>query len=88
MPNPYKAMREKLSRFNAWETRMESRLSTDERLNRFFLLYDLGRMCDPGVIRRRQEEHLQALITAGKRLRGQAGERHRGSVPSPEAWDR
>jgi len=76
MPNPYEAMRDKLSRFNDWERRMESRLSSDERLNRFLLLYDLGRASDPGVIRRRHEEHLQALIAAGKRLKGQAGEPH------------
>ena len=69
MPNPYEILRQKLSRFNAWEDERLRSASPRTRLARFLLLYELGRSLDPHVIERRQEEHLQALIAGEKRLK-------------------
>lgn len=69
MPNPYEALREKLSRFNQWEAERLKQASPETRLRRFLMLHDLGRSLDRHVIERRREEHLLALVASGKRLK-------------------
>ena len=72
MRNPYKALREKLSRFHAWEAEQLKRTTPQVRFARFLALYDLKRFLARDVIEARHGEHLQALVQCGKRLKAAA----------------
>ena len=69
MPNPYKALREKISRFHAWEAAQLKQTSPEVRLARFLILNDLRRFMARDVIEARQGEHLQTLVQCAKRLK-------------------
>lgn len=80
MLNPYEAMREKLTRFNAWEAEVLRLTGPGLRLDRFLLLHDLGMSYERRVIEKRREEHLQALIACGKRLKQASLRRNKESA--------
>ncbi len=80
MPNPYEAMREKLSRFNTWERERLKGISLETRLRRFLMLHDLGKSCDSSVIEKRHAQHLQSVVACGKRLKNASSRRHREGV--------
>jgi hypothetical protein len=58
-----------MARFNKWETDHCRRLTQEERLKQFFILYGLGKMNRNEVLDKMHEDHLMGLIKTHERLK-------------------
>lgn len=56
-------LREKMSRFNAWELSYAQTLSEEERFRQFLELFELGMSCDSATVERAHREHQLVRIS-------------------------
>jgi len=68
MKEKYQMLRKKMARFNRWEVENCRDLTSEERLEQYFVLYNLGKLHRESVLARIHEEHLMGLIKTNERL--------------------
>lgn len=61
-------LRDKMSRFNAWERSYVKHLSEEEKMRQFLELFELGMSCDSATIERAHREHLEQLVRISRAL--------------------
>ena len=69
MEKKYEILRAKMARFNEWETENYRSLTLEERLQQFFVLYNLGKLHHDEVLNRIHEDHLMGLVKTNERLK-------------------
>jgi hypothetical protein len=69
MDKKYDILRKKMANFNIWEAENLKGLSTANRLEQFFALYELGQMHDHDTLNKMHQSHLNGIIKTGEKLR-------------------
>ena len=66
--NDIHKLRQKMSRFNAWERSYVKTLSEEERFRQFVELFELGMSCDSATVEKAHREHLEQLVRISRAL--------------------
>ena len=69
MKEKYQMLRKKMARFNEWETNNYRGITLEERLQQFFVLYNLGKLNHDEVLNKIHEDHLMGLVKTNERLK-------------------
>lgn len=67
-------LREKMSRFNAWELSYVKTLSEEERFRQFVELFELAMSTDAATVERAHREHLEQLARISRAVQERSSE--------------
>lgn len=66
MNKALQSLREKMEKYNEWETEYLKNTSIDKRFEQFVMLYDIGKNIENNFLEKQHEEHLEAIIRVHK----------------------
>ena len=72
--NDIHELRQKMSRFNAWELSYAKTLSEEEKMRQFLELFELGMSCDSATVERAHREHLEQLARISRAVQERSSE--------------
>lgn len=72
--NDIHKLREKMSRFNAWERSYVKTLSEEEKMRQFLELFELGMSCDSATVEKAHREHLEQLARISRAVQERSSE--------------